>query len=333
MFCTPTQTGKLLGFVAQTMAELGMVCTPGTHNQAEHDRILEVERLNQGKKVIRVYEIKEDHSMPFPGPPNLNRIRTEHIREVNGVRKVVAQNHGRVLKEEVSNENNLRTTKIKVEYTTNPHEANFNEKQCCKNPELIGNTLYKSNLDHIYQNNKDKYAPYKKLNSIRGYGQDEGQYNEMIQFWLAYFQDQGLDTEGINPLLVKAIIAKESGFDPEAKSSGSTATGLMQLLKPTRRILAGELDDNGWQEIREVKIDIDPDCNSKCDAKSPNANIATGIRWLLHKISKSRCRDAPESYSRTQRTRCIGETHRDKKIRGGITAYYSWNECRSGLCK
>ncbi len=334
MFCTPTQTGKLLGFVAQTMAELGMVCAPGTHNQAEHDRILE-ERLNYGKKVIRVYEVKEDHSMPFPGPPNLNRIRAEHIREVNGIREVVDQNHGRVLREEVSDENNIRTTKIRVEYTVQSHEANFNEQKCCKNPESTGDTLYKSNLDHIYQNNRDKYAPYKKLNRIKGYSQDGNQYDEMIQFWLAYFQDQGFNAEGVDPLLIKALIAQESSFNPKAREHPKTkATGLMQLTDLTRKYLAGELNNDGWQEVREVKIDIDPQCNlEECDAKSPNANIAAGIRWLLYKINDiSPCRFAPEDYrtGSKQEEWCVGETHRDKQIRGGIISYYGWDPAVGG---
>lgn len=38
------------------------------------------------------------------------------------------------------------------------------------------------------------------MNKIKGYPQDKGQYDELIQFWLNYWKDQGLISEDIDPL-------------------------------------------------------------------------------------------------------------------------------------
>ena len=85
------------------------------------------------------------------------------------------------------------------------------EDHCRKNPKSKEKFLFKSNLDFIYENFKNRYS-YIKLNKIAGHPQDKGQYDELIQFWLKYWKDQGLIKEEIDPLLVKTIIAVESSF-------------------------------------------------------------------------------------------------------------------------
>ncbi len=80
----------------------------------------------------------------------------------------------------------------------------------------------------------------------------------------------------LDPNLVKALIATESGFDPssDTKRKGpGRARGLMQLTDATRKILQ---DEKG--ELFEHLLSLTDD-----DAYDPNLNIAAGIRWLFHK--------------------------------------------------
>src|SRR5690606_21431644 len=85
------------------------------------------------------------------------------------------------------------------------------EEHCRKNPKSKDRFLYKSNLDYIFEKLKNRYQ-YKKINRIKGYPQDIGQYDEFVQFWLKYWKDEKLIDDDIDPLLVKAIIAVESSF-------------------------------------------------------------------------------------------------------------------------
>lgn len=53
------------------------------------------------------------------------------------------------------------------------------ETHCRKNPKSKASFLYKSNLDYIFDEYKDRYK-YEKLKKIKEYPQDKGQYDEMI---------------------------------------------------------------------------------------------------------------------------------------------------------
>lgn len=176
------------------------------------------------------------------------------------------------------------------------------EGHCRKNPKSKEKFLYRSNLNYIYEKLKDNYR-YKKLNRIKGYLQDKGQYDELIQFWLNYWKDQGLIDENIDPLLVKAIIACESSFRESVITDmpGSSATGLMQILVSTMKILAKKTS----KEIRKSNIDISQD-----EAKEANSNIAAGTRWLIYKITTS-----PWKNKKIKKDRMFG----------GVKFYHSWN--------
>lgn len=348
MFCNPTPAGKLLGFVTSTMAELGMVCAPGFHNQAEHDRIAEMTVQNQGQKVAVTYQ----HEIPYQGSME-ETVRALEVQSLD-IARVISRAQGELIDTTMvsDRETRNRTVTRRVEYTIHKHEADFDEKGCCKAPEAFKGVLYSSNLEYIYQNNHNKYeGRYKDLPQVDGYSQDKGQYDRQIQFWLFYFQDQGLFPEGvdeIDPLLLKVQIAKESSFDPNAESSKSSASGLMQLLSPTRNMLAGRRDDDNTynfnrdkrQEIKTVKIDLgdtpcgcgseDSLCNSRCaEVKNVNANIAGGIRWVLYKMNNSPCTRTPRNrnnWSTNQKLICVGDSRSDRIVRGGFAGYFSFNE-------
>ncbi|MDP7320512.1 MAG: transglycosylase SLT domain-containing protein [Bacteriovoracaceae bacterium] len=177
------------------------------------------------------------------------------------------------------------------------------DEHCRKNPKSKEKFLYRSNLNYIYEKLKDKYQ-YKKLKRIKGYPQDKGQYDELIQFWLNYWKSQGLINEDIDPLLVKAIIACESSFRESVitEMPGSSATGLMQILVSTMNILAGKTS----KEVRKFNIDISQD-----EAKEANSNIAAGTRWLIFKITTSPWKN---------------KKSKNDRIYGGVKYYHSWNE-------
>jgi len=174
---------------------------------------------------------------------------------------------------------------------------------CRKNSKSKKKFLYKSNLDYLYQKLKGRYK-YKRLNKIKGYPQDKGQYDDLIQFWLNYWKEQGLINEDIDPLLVKAIIAVESSFRERVitKMPGSSATGLMQLLVTTMEILA----QKRGKEIGRAMIEI-----SQEEAREANVNVAAGTRWLIYKITTS-----PKKKSKSKRVRAYS----------GVKFYHSWSE-------
>ncbi len=82
----------------------------------------------------------------------------------------------------------------------------------------------------------------------------------------------------LDPNLIKALIASESGFNPDTINSHNpakigSAHGLMQLTDETLRIL------NGREEgLRDHFVYL-----SHAEAMDASANICAGIRWLFLK--------------------------------------------------
>ncbi|MBT4790507.1 MAG: transglycosylase SLT domain-containing protein [Halobacteriovoraceae bacterium] len=91
-----------------------------------------------------------------------------------------------------------------------------------------------------------------------------------------YWQGQFEKFPKIDPLLVKAIIAKESSFDPKAdpKVSHSTAYGLMQIVNKSRKALSKSIKSSVSMEYVTVE---------RKELADPVINIAVGIRWIIVK--------------------------------------------------
>ena len=106
----------------------------------------------------------------------------------------------------------------------------------------------------------------------------------MIIFWLSYWKERGLSfPEGLSPRIIKAMIAKESSFNPSARSKvkRSSATGLMQMTSTARVILSGRPNRKGYIESGRENLHISQDV-----LNDPLINVAIGIRWLAHKHSQ-----------------------------------------------
>ena len=141
-------------------------------------------------------------------------------------------------------------------------------------------TMYlQENLLYLYWNNKKKYP---KLNAIKGYSGNHD-LDPVIQFWLEYWGQKFKQFPKIDPLLIKALIAKESSFDSKAdpKVSHSSAYGLMQIVDKARKSLTGKIKSSVTQDYITV---------SRKDLEDPVVNIAVGTRWLVVKYFNVRAR-------------------------------------------
>ncbi len=102
-------------------------------------------------------------------------------------------------------------------------------------------------------------------------------FDDEIRGWCKYWNEVLGGDNPIDPDLVKALIATESGFRGSARikdgSGQGHATGLMQITDATRKILS---DEGG--EIQDHLVNV-----SESELKDPSLNIATGVRWLFHK--------------------------------------------------
>jgi hypothetical protein len=102
-------------------------------------------------------------------------------------------------------------------------------------------------------------------------------YDSLIRGWTRYWNDIFQPADLLDPNLVKALIASESGFNVTTDNKINTlkvhAYGLMQLREETLKILQdhkGELKDHLIHLTHENAYDA-------------SANICAGIRWLFRK--------------------------------------------------
>jgi hypothetical protein len=169
-----------------------------------------------------------------------------------------------------------------------------------KNRGSVPEILLIENIHYLFWNSKKSYSKIKNVKQFVG----KDQYDEVIQFWLDHWRSKGLPLTGFDPLLIKVVIAVESGFDPLAKSKvkRSSATGLMQITGQARGVLSGRADSDGYQEMKSDYLEV-----SENDMLDPIVNVATGIRWLAHKESKT-----PKGIKKT--------------AHNTLKNYYSWNK-------
>lgn len=100
-------------------------------------------------------------------------------------------------------------------------------------------------------------------------------YDDLIAGWVQYWNEILKPDQPLDPNLVKALIASESGFDPNIlndKKNSNSARGLMQLTNETRKLL------NNPKELKDHYLDV-----TKEDLNDPVINICAGVRWLFRK--------------------------------------------------
>jgi Transglycosylase SLT domain len=108
-----------------------------------------------------------------------------------------------------------------------------------------------------------------------GFKTDGNAYDPLIRGWTKYWNEVLKPAEALDPDLIKALIASESGFNTFSGIKGRrrSAKGLMQLIPGTTEVLRNE-----HGELKDHFVDI-----PKAALGDPNLNIAGGIRWLFRK--------------------------------------------------
>ena len=107
-----------------------------------------------------------------------------------------------------------------------------------------------------------------------GFGKDGRKYDELIGIWTKYWNDIFDPKEKLDPNIIKALMATESGFQevPQNAPKGHKAIGIMQLMPETVKYLSSA------KELKDYHIDL----NQK-EAWDPAVNIASAVRWLFRK--------------------------------------------------
>lgn len=98
-------------------------------------------------------------------------------------------------------------------------------------------------------------------------------YDELIAIWTDYFNKTLHVDPALEPDMIKALIASESGFRKDPPYN-RVAIGIMQITKETLSVLldtSGEAKDLTFKKIRQK------------DLKEPSIAIPLAIRWLARK--------------------------------------------------
>ncbi len=147
-------------------------------------------------------------------------------------------------------------------------------EHCARNPSGK-DQLYPEEIQEIanqnFANLKNKPCPIDL-----GFPNKGAKYDDLIAGWVQYWNDILNPDEPLDPNLVKALIASETGFKlnklANPKNSNS-ARGLTQITNYTRKILDGFNND-----LKDHLITV-----TKEDLNDPNINICAGVRWLFEK--------------------------------------------------
>ncbi len=115
---------------------------------------------------------------------------------------------------------------------------------------------------------------------------NEAAFDVFIAGWTKYWNEVLSAKEPLESNFVKALIASESGFNPNAwngKKGKKRARGLMQVTDESVGFLA-------WRgkDLKDHFVNLKTD-----DMLDPNLTICAGIRWLFRKreIAESRSKD------------------------------------------
>ncbi|MGB0454516.1 MAG: transglycosylase SLT domain-containing protein [Bacteriovoracaceae bacterium] len=150
---------------------------------------------------------------------------------------------------------------------------------------LPGTYLDANQIKKIFKNYDKKKIPYPTKNKLKKY-KNADKYDDLIAVWTDFFNKKFEAKPLLEPDVVKALIASESGFREYPAENRKIALGITQITKPTIKILQdpkGEARKFTFKGIRQK------------DLKYPYIAIPMGIRWLFRKraTAKSKLKRTP----------------------------------------
>jgi hypothetical protein len=136
---------------------------------------------------------------------------------------------------------------------------------------LKGTYLDREEIESVFKTYDRKGITFPASKKLGHKNSDK--YDELIAVWTDYFNKKFNANLPLDPDVVKALIASESGFR-EDPPENKIAFGIAQITSETFKVLQdpkGEVKDFIFNDIR------------KKDLKDPNINIPMAIRWLHRK--------------------------------------------------
>lgn len=137
---------------------------------------------------------------------------------------------------------------------------------------LQGTYLDAAEIESVFRNYVRKDIIYPTKGKLKDF-KDADKYDEAIAVWTDYFNKKFNADPPLDPDVVKALMASESGFRTDPRKDGK-AFGITQITPSTLRIVQdpkGEARDFIFSRIRRK------------DLKDPGIAIPMGIRWLFRK--------------------------------------------------
>ncbi|MCB0392678.1 MAG: transglycosylase SLT domain-containing protein [Bdellovibrionales bacterium] len=150
---------------------------------------------------------------------------------------------------------------------------------------LPGTYLDADEIKSTFKKHKRKGLVYPATKRLKEY-KNADKYDELIAIWTDYFNKKFDANPPLDPDVVKALIGSESGFRADPAENRKIALGIIQITKPTLKILqdpGGEAKQFTFKDIRQK------------DLKDPAVSIPMGIRWLFRKreTAKSKLKRTP----------------------------------------
>lgn len=137
---------------------------------------------------------------------------------------------------------------------------------------LKGTYLDLAEIESVFKNYDRKGIVFPTKDKLKEY-KDADKYDDVITVWTDYFNKKFNAEPPLDPDVVKALIASESGFRIDPREN-KKAFGITQITPSTLKIVQnskGEAKDFIFNKIRQK------------DLKDPNIAIPMGVRWLFRK--------------------------------------------------
>ncbi|MBL7556453.1 MAG: lytic transglycosylase domain-containing protein [Bdellovibrionaceae bacterium] len=150
---------------------------------------------------------------------------------------------------------------------------------------LPGTDLNNDEIIDLFKKYDRKGLAYPSSKKLLKEYKNSDDYDELIAVWVDYFNKKLVINPPLEPDLIKALIASESGFRHDPKEN-KIAFGITQITKQTLKILqdpSGEAKEFIFKNIRQK------------DLKEPRIAVPIAIRWLYRKqeTAKSKLGRAP----------------------------------------